>query len=114
MFDVFDSNVLFYNVFGYVRIEQDKITLRATAVKLTKDPHLLEKPGRLEVENRMKNFKNEFIISFGAWVMGDNDVKFAVGGMDEYDEQTYRENKEYIDDLIKSIANTFHRLMDQQ
>ncbi|MBN8654413.1 MAG: hypothetical protein J0M11_01660 [Anaerolineae bacterium] len=113
MFDVFDTNVLFYNVFGYVRVAQDKIVLRATAVKLTKDPYLLEKPGRMEVEESIKNFKNEFIISFGAWVMGKDQIKFAVGGMDEYDEQTYLENQERLDDLIKKVANQFYRIMDK-
>jgi len=39
--------------------------------------------------------------------------RFAVGGMDEYDEQTYLENQERLDDLINKVANQFYRIMDK-
>ena len=67
----------------------------------------------MTVPNDMKEFKKPFIIAFGAWVMSDKEIRFAVGDMDEYDQETYMLNQKYLDDLIKSISGRFNRIMDK-
>lgn len=45
--------------------------------------------------------------------MSDKEIRFAVGDMDEYDQETYMLNQKYLDDLIKSISGKFNRIMDK-
>lgn len=112
MFDVFETDVLFYNIFGYIQINADEIILKATAVKLNADPDKLERSNTQVVEHELKLYQTPFIISFGAWVT-EKDIKFAVGKLEGYEREVYEANKDFIDKQIRSISSRFNRLMDK-
>jgi hypothetical protein len=112
MFDVFDTDVLFYNVFGYILVDDEGLHIRATAVKLNKDPEQMEKNNRIDMPNDLVQYQSPFIIPFGAWVV-NNEIKFAVGAMDGYEREVYKINQEFIDKQIRTISGMFHRILDK-
>ena len=93
----FDTDVLFYNVFGTAEIEEGQIKVSANIVKSGR-PQTRSITEQLETP--LRNFSKGFTIPFGAWI-DKEDIHLAFGDIGEYDEQTFLSNIETIRSTIK-------------
>lgn len=93
-----DTNVLFYNVFGFAEITADKITV---SLNMSRDGRI---QGRLldhELADKLTNVSARILLPFGAWVEAD-DIQFTAGRLEGYDVEAYMANQAIIDKVILS------------
>lgn len=103
-----DKDILFYNVFGMIRVESGKITVSANAVRSGK---MQRRTVTEEVNNPLRLFTIPFTVPFGAWLDGE-DVHLAVSETEAQDHEVLNANRAAIEAAARRTTLLMKGMME--